>query len=166
MPLLLFLTPAVGLDDRQNGREQKWRQRGGRQRRKLPKATPARCKPGWRGQHGPRFTNLLMLATAIIQNATPLQDVAAMRRFRRLPRLRKRPEISAAAFSFIMHGLSFVRYISRDGPTSHPARKPIDDGRLRRPLAPHSLAGGLTGRGTSLRFPLERDFDVRHHYSQ
>src|SRR5271169_338220 len=85
--------------------EQKWRQRGGRQRRKLP--TPTRCKPGSRGRHGPR-----MLATAIIQNATrcryaPLSTAA---------RLRKRPEISAAAFSFIMYGLSFVRYRVTDRP--------------------------------------------------
>jgi hypothetical protein len=35
---------------------------------------------GRRRQHGPRITNILTLATAIIQNATPLQDAAAMRR--------------------------------------------------------------------------------------
>src|SRR5277367_3520 len=62
-----------------------------------------------------------------------------------LPRLRKRPEISAAAFSFIMHGLSFVRYRVTDRPLirrESPSTTAVFDVLWRHILSQGALQGG------------------------
>src|ERR1700733_12801386 len=80
MPLLLFLTPAVGLAMIARIEEQKWRQRGGRQPRKLPnlRAMPRNKKvdSGTRTQHWPSLRGALATKQSRGRVMTPLIGVA------------------------------------------------------------------------------------------
>src|ERR1700733_7790208 len=82
MPLLLFLTPAVGLAMIARIEEQKWRQRGGRQPRKLPnlRAMPRNKKvdSGTRTPHWPSLRGALATKQSRGRVLWPLDCFAAL----------------------------------------------------------------------------------------